>query len=266
MKVDFIFDPGSSKEDSYLIKDNLFAVFDGFNGLEKFFDKEGVSGGLLAANISKEVFSQNNGTLESLAIKANRKIRERAEELNLDVNNKSKLWGTTLAAVKIKNGSFEWGSVGDSLVLVIFRDNSYKLLVEDYDHDGEVLALWKKMAEKKEENIAELILEPITRLRAKVNEDYGALNGEDSAIKFLRMGEESLQNVKTILLFTDGLFLPKENPTDMDDWALFTDIFLKGGLFKLKEYVRSLQIEDPKCWKYPRYKKHDDITAISISL
>ena len=34
---------------------------------------------------------------------------------------------------------------------------------------------------------------------------------------------------------------------------------------QIKDFVRSLEKDDPKCWEYPRYKQYDDIAAISIS-
>lgn len=266
MKIDHIFDTGSSKEDSYLIKDDLFAVFDGFNSLDKFVDKDGATGGLIGATIARDAFFENNDTLTGLAAKANRKIKERMLEAKIDPKEKSRLWGTILAAVRIKNNSFEWIQLADTLILVIFEDNSYKLLVDDYDHDGEVLTIWKRLAEQKKENIKELIFSgPLVGLWEKINETHGALSGEEKAISFLKTGECDLQKVKHILLFTDGLMIPKEDPVGKDDWQLFVDLFLRGGLEGIKNHVRNLEKDDPKCWKYPRYKQYDDISAISLT-
>lgn len=200
MKLDHIFDTGSSKEDSYLMKDNLFAVFDGFNSLDRFKDENGTTGGLIAASIAKNVFSNNRGSLKSLAMEANRKIGEQMLDSKIDVNNKNSLWGTIFAAVRVKNNSFESAQLADSLILVIFKDDSYKLLSEDFDHDGEVLSIWKQLAEQKKENIRALIAEPLAGLRAKTNETYGVLNGEKSVGDFLKTGEENLQNISHILL------------------------------------------------------------------
>ena len=43
MKVNYIFDKGSSNvnEDSYLMKNNIFGVFDGATSLDKYIDKIG---------------------------------------------------------------------------------------------------------------------------------------------------------------------------------------------------------------------------------
>jgi hypothetical protein len=58
MKVDYIYDPGSSNEDSYLIKDNIFGVFDGF-GRDNYRDENRKTGGLLASEIVRDTFSKN---------------------------------------------------------------------------------------------------------------------------------------------------------------------------------------------------------------
>ena len=265
MKIDHIFDRSSSNEDSSLIKDNLFAVFDGFNSLDGFNDENGTTGGLIAAAIAKDVFSSNQGSLKSLVIEANRKIREKMLASKIDTKNKNSLWGTIFAAVRVKNDYFEWAQLADSLILVIFEDDSYKLLVEYFDYDSEVLTTWKQLATQKKEKIKELIAELHAKLRAKTNETYGVLNGEESAENFIKTGEEKLENISHILLFTDGLMIPKEDPDGKDDWKLFVDLFLQGGLENIKNFVRSLQKDDPKCWKYQRYKQYDDISAISLT-
>jgi len=266
MKIGFIFDESSSKEDLYLIKDNLFVVFDGFNSLDKFVDRDGRTGGLIAATIAKNEFSKNDKSLKELTARANKKIKERMLALNIDINKKNSLWGVVLTAVRIKDNSFEWAQIGDSLILVIYKDYSFKLPVKDYNHDKEVLNLWKELGEQKKENIRELIDKgPLIELRGKMNKTYGVLNGEEEAISFLHVEEENLQDIKHILLFTDGLIIPKENPLEDDDWGLFVKLFLEGGIENIKKFIRNLQKNDPKCWKYPRYKQYDDIAAISIS-
>lgn len=265
MEINLVIDEGKRKEDTCLMKDNIFGVFDGFNSLDRFIDKDGKTGGLIAATIARDNFLENNKDLKELTIEANQRIKERMFALNIDINKKTGLWGTMVAVVRIKNNSFEWVQLGDSLILVIYKDNSFKLLVEDYDHDKEVLSVWKELANQKKENIRELIDSTLRENRSEINEIFGGLTGEEKSISFLKTGEENLENVKHILLFTDGLFIPKEDPLEADDWNMFVKLFLEGGLKYIKDFVRGLEKEDPNCWKYPRYKQYDDITGISIT-
>ncbi len=265
MKIGFVVDEGSSKEDAHLIGENIFGVFDGFDGLNKYVGKDGKTGGLIAATIAMDAFSKNDKNLKELAMEANRRIKEKLSECNIDTGERRNVWGTNFAVVRIKDGSFEWMQIADSLILAIYKDDSFKMLVGDYDHDREVLQIWKELAGERKENIRELIEAPLTEARDKMNIAYGVLNGEEKAVDFIQSGVEELEGVKHILLFTDGIIMPKEDPAQEDDWGVFVKLFLDGGLENVRDYVRNLEKNDPKCWKYPRYKRYDDITAISIS-
>lgn len=266
MKIDFVFDEGSSKEDTCLIKDNIFGVFDGANSTNKFFDEGGRSGGLIAATIAKETFKENSGSLKDLAIETNRKIKEKLLESGVDITDKLNLWFTMASVVRINKNSFEWLQAGDCIMLVIYKDDDFRLIADIDDHDRETMILWKQYAKKKTKNIMDILRKgPSRELRKRVNEDYGALDGEEKFVNFIQIGEEHLENIKHILLFTDGMRIPKENPEEPDDFDTLIKLFLEGGLEHVKNYIRNIEKDDPNCWKYPRYKQYDDITAISIS-
>ena len=264
MKVDFVLDEGSSKEDTYLIGKNIFGVFDGANSINRFFD-DGKPGGLIAAMIARDEFATNKGSLKEMAANANNALRKKMISNSVDISDKANLWCTTAAVVRLKMDSFEWLQVSDSIILIIYKDNSFKLMLTDYDHDRDAMTLWKSLAQEKTKNIHGVIWKKIPHVRLKANEDYGLIDGEEKFSKFIMTGEESLENVKHVILFTDGMILPKERPEDEDDFSTFVRLFMEGGLGKIKDYVRGLEKDDPECWKYPRYKQYDDIAAISIS-
>jgi serine/threonine protein phosphatase PrpC len=265
MKINSIFDKGSSKEDAYFIKDNTFGVFDGFDSLSKFTDKNGRTGGLIAAEIARNEFSNINKSLMGLLLDANKRIKEKTSSFKIDTNNKRNIWGTTAAVIKVEKDSFEWIQIGDSLIFVIYKDNNFRLLVEDYDHDKEILEIWRKLANQKKENIRKIIDNDLAELRKRMNKSYGVLNGDRNIIDFIKKGKENLKDVKHILLFTDGLIIPKQNPSGGENWNTFVKLFLDGGLENISDFVRALEKGDPKCWQYPRFKQYDDIAAISVS-
>ena len=101
MQIELVFDEGSSKEDSFLIKDNIFGVFDGANGISRFVDEQGKSGGLMTACIARDEFYKNDAELKEIVNRANKKILEKMLELRIDVNKKTALGLTTLAVVKL---------------------------------------------------------------------------------------------------------------------------------------------------------------------
>lgn len=267
MKVESVYDTGSGilNEDALLIKRPVFGVFDGASSLVPYKSADGKTGAYLAANIAREIFASNNKPLEELAKEANQRIKEAMDEANIDTTMKENLWGTTAAVVKIGKDTFDYLQITDSLILVIYEDKSYKLVAGHHDHDKELLTKWRALADKKTKNIRQILNNDVIELRKTSNIAYGTINGEKEMLKFLHTGTESLQNVKHIILFTDGLIVPKENPQAKDDFDTFAKLYLEGGLEQIKRYVRELENNDPDCWKYPRYKQHDDMAAISIS-
>ncbi len=75
---------GSMNEDALLIKDNLFVVFDGATILDKYVNKDGKTGGWLAAKIAKETFSSQKAPLEKLALMTNNHIRQEMERAGIN--------------------------------------------------------------------------------------------------------------------------------------------------------------------------------------
>lgn len=267
MKINHILDKGSHQlnEDNFVIKDNIFGVFDGAGSLDKYKDESGKTGGFLASSITKKIFSKNDKSLQDLAVEANNEIHKEMLTRNIDVARKINLWSASAAVIKIKKDTFDWLQIGDSLIMTIGEDGAFNVLVNNYDHDKELLALWKKLAEKRTRHIHDQIRDKIIKVREQMNVSYGILNGENEMVKFLNCGTKELDDIKHILIFTDGLFIPKRDPTQEDDFETFTKLFLEGGLLKIQNYIRAIEKNDPDCWEFPRFHQCDDIAAISIS-
>lgn len=267
MKIETIHEKGSGtvNEDNIFSKENMFGVFDGVSSLVKFVYEDGKTGGLVASSIAKEVFEKEDGGLTELAKKANALIKKEMLRRNVDISDKKNLWSTTVAVVKINKDNFEWVQLADSLIVVVYEDASFKLLVTDYDLDKKTMLMWKELADKKTENIRQVLNDQIIKVRETMNVAYGVLSGEDEMVNFLKSGTESLENVRSIIIFTDGLFIPKEDPKGEDNFSLFVKLFNEGGLEKIRNYVRGLEDSDPKCWKYIRFKQHDDIGAVAVT-
>lgn len=266
MEINSIFNPGVSDEDAILLDDNIFGVFDGAkaNNLE-YMSPEGKTGGQLAAEIVCDTFSKNEGSLSELALEATQAIQKAMDSAGVDSSDKANRWNSGAAIVRVNEDTFEWLNVSDCLILVIFNDGSFKLLVTDYDHDERELVAWKKLAERKVKDPRIDLHESFLETRRKANITWSSFNGEEAVMDHLNSGEESLEHVKHIVLLTDGLIIPKKDPTHPDDFDTFVKLFLEGGLKHVLQYVRTIEKADPNCWEYPRFKVHDDITAISLS-
>jgi len=244
---------------------NLLGVFDGATSLDKRRFQEGLTGGLLAARIAAQSFQGNRYPLDQLAKEANQNIQNAQLNESIGLNERHKLWSTSLAVVHLDGNRLEYCQTGDALILFVFKDGSYKVITPDIDIDRDTLHLWKVMRVSPDALIHEVMAEQIHKVRLEMNISYGVLNGEPEALEFIRHGYEDLTDVSDILLFTDGLQLPRENPLEEQEWQSFVELYRQGGLQVVRDHVRHLQQQDPACRKYPRFKIHDDIAAVAIS-
>lgn len=122
----------------------------------------------------------------------------------------------------------------------------------------------KNLAAQKVKNIRAELIEQIIKVRREANVTYGFLTGEKEAERFFELGKIPLANVRSLVLFTDGLLIPKRDVEKPEKWPLFVKLYQSGGLEGLADYIRELEKTDPYCWKYPRLKQHDDMAAIGI--
>ena len=266
-KVRSLWEKGSSEinEDVLLEEGNLFGVFDGATSLDKRRFQEGLTGGLLAARTAAQSFQGNRCSLDQLAKEANRSIQKAQLKESIGLDERHKLWSTSLAVVHLAGNRLEYCQTGDALILFVFKDGTYKVVTPDIDIDRETLKLWKEMQVSQDALIHEVLAEQIYKVRLEMNISYGVLNGEPEALDFIRHGYEDLADVSDILLFTDGLHIPRENPLEKHDWQSFVELYRQGGLQAVRDHVRHLQQQDPDCRKYPRFNIHDDIAAVAIS-
>lgn len=270
MKINTVYEQGDWRinEDQLFVWDNLFAVFDGATSLNKFINPDWKTWGYLASLTAKEIFanSEKGKSLDELIALSNKKISEIMNRHNVDRSKAENRWSTWFAAVRINWDILEWSQIADCIILIINEDNSYKLLIEDYDLDKEIMIEWKNLWNISKNEKLKIIFSKIIELKKKQNIDYWVLNGEDNFNNLLRSWTVNLKWVKHILLFTDWLIPLNENPEQNDNFSNFVKDFLEKWLLYTKEKQRILEDLDPECNKYPRYKRHDDIAAISISL
>ena len=261
-------------EDSLVAEDNIYGVFDGATSLDKRMFSQNRTGGQMAAETAKSVFRKNHFHLFELADQANNEILNRMIRHGVDVSQKRNLWSTSAAVVRIKARNLEWVQAGDAMIILIYEDGSHKTLVDRENHDHKTLCLWQDLTRDTERNRAvpaglsaarKKLSGQIRKVREQMNITYGVLNGEKQALNFLNQGVHSLENVRHILLFTDGLSLPSRKPEKRKDFSDLVASFLDLGLDGLKQQVRAVEATDPFCLTYPRFKCHDDIAAIHLS-
>jgi serine/threonine protein phosphatase PrpC len=266
--VETLLEKGSGRmnEDVLLQDRNLFGVFDGATSLSNSPPTKDYTGGLLAAQIAASAFQHGGDDLCRSVENANRRIRDAILKADIPLGKRHHYWSTSAAVVHIGKSSFNYCQTGDSLILVLHKDGSYRMITPEIDHDRETLQMWKQSKLPIEANIHDTLYAQILAVRLQMNVSYGVLNGEPEAMEFINHGRETLDSISAILLFTDGLFIPREYPQQKSDWGTFAQLYHQGGLKTIRDHVRRLQNQDPTCRQYPRFKTHDDIAAIAIRL
>lgn len=271
MKVDYFTDKGVGlmNEDDFLIKDNLFCVFDGATSLVKYIDLNGETGGKLGSHYVKEVFAANsNKPLLEIAKLANERLQQEMEKRKIDTSDKVNRWGTTLAVVRITPEVIEYAQVGDTPILFFKKDGSVQMVQTSNIPDKPILVLFKKLIQQGVNDVRsnKEFIDLVQSVRRTVNITYGTINGEKEVFQFLQHGTLLKKDIAHILLMTDGIKVLYEDPEQEEDFTFLQKLFLKGGLQALKKYVRDTENSDPESRKYPRFKTHDDATAIAITL
>jgi hypothetical protein len=268
MRGEFLIERGSGSvtEDQILVAENIFGVFDGATSLKKYADESGNTGGLLASSIARATFEKNDNSLLALATEANEKIHLAMQENGIDTTDKANLWTTTIAAIRISENAIEWLTLADSIIMVFDTKCEHRLLAPFRHHDVGVLKLWRDLAQRKLNKIGDQqeMKDVLLQNRCQANISYGALNGEPGFLNFVETGTSPLANIVHVVLATDGLFIPTEQPDDKG-WDQFAALYLDGGLQRIRNFVRDRETSDVECWKYPRFKVHDDIGAIAVS-
>lgn len=256
---------GTVNEDVLLISDPVYGVFDGATSLGANRLVNGKTGGYLAARIAAETFQGDTRDLLSAAVKANNRIGKAWREAKYGSGGKETLWSTSLAVIKVRDDVVEYCQSGDSVILFLMRDGGFHCVGAEADIDRETLHMWKNMEWYEGLTIYGALAEQIRKVRQGMNREYGVLNGEPEAMAFLKSGEMEREHIEEILLFTDGLTIPREDPYEEYDWQGFVDQYKEAELYGMHDHIRKLQESDPNSRLYPRFKQYDDVAAVALS-
>ncbi len=264
--IERVLDQGSGQinEDKLVCASNLFGVFDGASSLVPEL-YHGKTGAWWASHLVSSTFSKNDASLFDLGKRANKMLHCTMTEMGVEAEDKLQCWSTSVAAFQVKEDSMSWIQSGDSQVLAIYADGNFQLLTPYHNHDKETLQLLKDLYLQGDPDPQSSLRPQVETIRRQMNQSYGVLNGEPAALDFLRSGSTPLKDISHLLVFTDGLFPPGEDPEYQPNFRWVTSHYLQGGLQQVKDEIRALEVKDPDCQRYPRFKKHDDIAAIAVS-
>ena len=256
---------GVTNDDALFGDDNIYIVCDGATSLvDGNCDTGPESGGGVAARITAEVFSENRGSLAGMTSRANDRIRDAMTSAGIDMERREQLWSTSFAAARIVGNRLEWAQSGDCMIMLLYRDVTSRLATEGTGQDLEVLRKWGRIGKKADKSIHQVLADEIAEVRRRMNRTYGVLNGEHEALDFVNYGVESLESVEAVLLFSDGFWLPSSTPSVEPDVEGIAELYCRTGLEGVRDRIRAVERTDPECYRFPRFKMHDDISVIAL--
>lgn len=283
--------PERLSEDQSIILENemvlVAAVIDGATAtslVTGIGEKQSASGGRFVAQTAVEGIKENFNkavSAKELLLDANRKIADKLLEQGVNVQNVSPLElsraSGSLVIINKACKEIEISQAGDTACLIIKKSGEVLLaLPPDSDiYDEQTISLAQKIATNKGVSLSEAFkyreINNFMNASQKANNDpngggNGILNGSKNLEKYIQIKSLSLEEVKQVILLTDGMFLPTEQFSDKPDWPEVAECIKNKGLKGLYERVLILKNMDPELKKYPRFKKHDDATGIVIDI
>lgn len=259
---------GQWNEDALIVNEaaNIYGVVDGATSLSPYRNKEGMTGGYLAAQLAAAFFGEADGqALEKIAVQANERLREVMEAEGVDVLDASALWSAAYVIVKVNPHSIDYIQSGDCMLLCKYRDGAIRVLTHTQVAHVDRLTL-NRMEELRASGVedpAELrrLLLPLlqdNRRKANTLEGYGVMNGSPEFPLFLEKGTFNRANVESLYLITDGLYSGAES------WGSLLDSIDAKGLEGYTDELYAAEQEDAKLLIVPRLKRSDDKTGLVL--
>lgn len=254
-KVQFIKGKSPSKqesEDALLMNDNLgiYGVMDGSTPVDSFKDEDGHNGAYLAANLFKHYLEslEKVDYLHHEVLQANQLLKHKMNRNDIDTANKSKLWCTCISAVQIKDDMLIYASLGDTMILtsdkrghvnVLTVDSVKNIsararLTRDIDRYNGIDIPDEAHFQEQRNKVA------YHRKMANTPNGYSIANGMEDTEQYIQYGMLNINDLKHVLLMSDGLFDPKGDLRSVY-WEIKVH-GLEGYAQKLSAYERDHSI------------------------
>lgn len=211
-----------ASEDACTVREEagLFGVFDGATPLVPFRDEEGRNGAQLASLTFKRYFDtiRADMPLRVAACEANRQLLELMLSHGIDTGDKTQLWSTCVAVVRLEaeRRQMSFVHLGDCMIMLERLDGTIDVLTRDT-----VEGISERARRKREKDRAsgielpeESYFAPVARqllynrTMANTPDGYTVANGMPDTEAYIHEGRVSLADARSILLVSDGLFYP----------------------------------------------------------
>lgn len=191
----------------------------------------------------------------------------------------------TMAKVDHQTNTLSYAHAGDTALFAFYKDGSARRVTRDQmaQHDGQAISIARQIwADTGAAHLSGVIGHPEVTERNLNNGLYhnyvdeqgqsdpmvgvGVIDGLLELESYIEVGELSLESLEGVLLCSDGIPLPipADDTPDQAHQRLTTlrNIVMDEGLHSYLRYLRQIEANDPHLDKYPRFKVHDDITAV----
>ncbi|MGB6839010.1 MAG: protein phosphatase 2C domain-containing protein [Microgenomates group bacterium] len=250
--------PYKPQEDSFLSKDNIFAVTDGIT-----HDKG--EGGLyptpsdskeVAQLVAKELVNNliakkdhNEKTIKEAFVAANKKVKT--------FNSKSKMWANkgktvydigacTASLVILKEKSVLYGILDDCSAAVFDENLEDKIQIRDYVvESAKYFNQHYDWSNPKDRKVWRKEIRN-HKFKTKNGEEigYGALDGREGFINFLQTGEVKATKSDLVCIYSDGFF---KAINDLNFIKLIKDSNFDGSLYeRINRYLRNKGLDKEK--------------------
>ncbi|MBM7565113.1 protein phosphatase 2C domain-containing protein [Paenibacillus sacheonensis] len=270
---------GAWNEDAVVCKesDRLFGVIDGATSLVPYRGAGGETGGYLAAqSVAAACLDERlaGARLSDMLVEANTRLRAEMRDAGVPADVPEALWSACAVLVRVGSKWIDYAQLGDCMLAAYYDDGTIRIVTHDQlaHVDDRTKAVWLEGINAGLASSAELwthVRPQIAAGRALANRPagYGVLNGDPDCADYVEYGRIAAANVVSLLLFSDGLYMPKPpGESDKDSAADIASLVREAGLDRYLAQLTDLENTDPECTIYPRMKKSDDKTAIWIQL
>lgn len=160
--------------------------------------------------------------------------------------------------------------MGDLSVLVCRQDGTVERFGQSTvrELDRQALAVLERQIASGPASYAERLANVWPKIQdnralRNVVEGYDVLDPSVSCLgRMARMSFER-RNIRSFLMLSDGFYRLVDTYHRYTDASLFRTVETDGLLPLLRE-LRALELDDPECVRYPRFKQCDDATALWI--
>jgi serine/threonine protein phosphatase PrpC len=191
----------------------------------------------------------------------------------------------TVVKIDQKTNNLHFAHAGDTALFCFFQDGRVAIITHDRmrQHDTRALNIAKRIQNEADSrnfrdfisnhrviefNLLNAIYHNYEDEQGKTDKSMGVgiINGLPQLEDYIETGHFNLDKVSSVLICSDGFQWPSQldetKETEQDRFQLMRQMIEENGIDKYLTLLREAERQDDNFDMYPRFKIHDDATAI----